>query len=241
MAAAVSGLLLLETLAMTYLLPPWVPLMEQLEATLGRLTFGFLLGLLNAAVAFWGIGSLFALPAVLHCQRWKIQVRRSLDVEALKQALPLVTFNFLLGTTLGSFVLCTLLPEPCWNWRQLPGPESLGRDVIVWILTEEVMFFYVHRWLHESKRMYAAVHKLHHTWTAPVSLVATYCHPFEHVVSNICPVILGPLLCRSHVAAIGVWIFVGLVHTTAVHSGYWFCDDHGMHDEHHAKFNVNFG
>ena len=23
--------------------------------------------------------------------------------------------------------------------------------------------------------------------------------------------------------------------------GYWFCDDNGMHDEHHNKFNVNFG
>ena len=31
---------------------------------------------------------------------------------------------------------------------------------------------------------YAAVHKLHHTWTAPISIVAIYCHPFEHLAPS---------------------------------------------------------
>merc|ERR1719188_68671 len=77
--------------------------------------------------------------------------------------------------------------------------------------------------------------------TAPVSLVAIYCHPLEHILSNVAPLLAGPLLCGSHVVAIAVYLFLGQVHTTAVHSGYWICDDNGMHDEHHAKFNVNFG
>eukprot|EP00449_Zooxanthella_nutricula_P029837 CAMPEP_0198489010 /NCGR_PEP_ID=MMETSP1462-20131121/1153_1 /TAXON_ID=1333877 /ORGANISM="Brandtodinium nutriculum, Strain RCC3387" /LENGTH=139 /DNA_ID=CAMNT_0044217497 /DNA_START=92 /DNA_END=507 /DNA_ORIENTATION=- len=55
------------------------------------------------------------------------------------------------------------------------------------------------------------------------------------------PLLAGPILCGSHVASVGVLLLLGLVHTTAVHSGYWICDDDGMHDEHHRQFNVNYG
>jgi len=74
-----------------------------------------------------------------------------------------------------------------------------------------------------------------------VSFVAIYAHPVEHLVSNVVPLIAGPILCGSHVAAVGIYIGLGLMHTCAVHSGYWVCDDNGMHDEHHAKFNCNYG
>lgn len=133
------------------------------------------------------------------------------------------------------------LPESSYDWRALPSTDILARDVIIWLLVEEVCFFYVHKWLHDNKKMYAAVHKIHHTWTAPISLVAIYCHPFEHLASNLTPVLLGPILCGSHAAALAIFLAVGTIHTLIVHSGYWFCDDNGMHDEHHAKFNVNFG
>ncbi|CAE7633913.1 unnamed protein product, partial [Symbiodinium microadriaticum] len=166
---------------------------------------------------------------------------RSLDMKMLKRSLPLIAFNFVLQVVVGVPFLIYLLPASSLDWHALPSTETLARDITVWLLVEEVCFFYVHRWLHQDKRMYAAVHKLHHTWTAPISIVAIYCHPFEHLVSNIIPVLLGPLICRSHAASFGVFLSVGTVHTLAVHSGYWFCDDNGMHDEHHAKFNVNFG
>mmetsp|Transcript_72055 Transcript_72055/g.166937 ORF Transcript_72055/g.166937 Transcript_72055/m.166937 type:complete len:97 (-) Transcript_72055:82-372(-) len=68
-----------------------------------------------------------------------------------------------------------------------------------------------------------------------------YCHPFEHLLCNITPILLGPLLCGSHVAAIGVFVFLGLVHSVSLHSGYWISDDNGMHDAHHTQFNVNYG
>merc|ERR1719414_2238839 len=106
---------------------------------------------------------------------------------------------------------------------------------------EEVCFYHFHRLFHESKKLYAMIHKLHHTWTAPVSVIAIYCHPVEHILCNVSPVMVGPVLCGSHVVAISIFVSLGLIHTLAVHSGYWICDDNGMHDEHHAKFNVNYG
>jgi len=152
-----------------------------------------------------------------------------------------VAFNFVTG--IGAYVLTmsVLLPDSAFDWHALPDTTTLTRDVVIWLLLQEVSFFYSHKFLHENKRAYSAIHKLHHTWTAPVSLVGIYCHPLENLVSNIVPVLLGPMLCRSHVASILVFLFLGMIHNCAVHSGYWFCDDDGMHDEHHRKFTVNYG
>merc|ERR1711916_284334 len=52
---------------------------------------------------------------------------------------------------------------------------------------------------------------------------------------------VGPLICQMHLLQISVFLFVSLIHTCAVHSGYWICDDNGMHDEHHRFFNCNYG
>lgn len=240
-AASVTALVLLEKVATEWLLPPWLPMLEALEAMMGRLAFSYASGMLIFTLGFWGVGSLFALPALLRVEKWKIQVNRSLDRGALLQAMPLIVLNFFLGVLIGPLALHALLPERAYDWQHLPGSWTLARDAVVWLLVEEVMFFYVHRSLHENKKIYAAIHKLHHTWTAPVSFVAIYCHPLEHVISNIAPLIAGPILCGSHIATIGVYLFLGLVHTTGVHSGYWICDDNGMHDEHHNKFTVNYG
>jgi len=241
LAASVSALLLVEYLAMEWLLPPWVPLTEAMEASMGRLPLMFVLGTLIFVVTFWGFGGLFAVPALWRVEGWKIQPNKALDRGKLLEAMPLVVFNFIVSIVLTPLVLSALLPESAFDWRRLPGTWTLTRDVVMWMVVQEVSFFYVHRWLHEDKKLYAAIHKLHHTWTAPVSLVAIYCHPIEHVVSNMAPLLAGPILCGSHVASIGVFLFLGLVHTTAVHSGYWICDDNGMHDEHHRQFNVNYG
>jgi methylsterol monooxygenase len=239
--ASTVGLVLVEQVSMKWLIPPTIPMLQALEVSLGRLPMNIFLGLVIGTLGFWGIGTLFALPALLHLDKWKIQVNKSLDSAALLRAMPLIVFNFLLGSFVGPFVLYALLPERSFDWNELPTTSTLVRDAVVWLLVEEVMFFYVHRWLHENKRAYAAIHKLHHTWTAPVSYVAIYCNPIEHLSSNIAPLLAGPILCGSHTSAIGVFFFIGLVHTTAVHSGYWFCDDNGLHDEHHNKFNCNYG
>lgn len=240
-AAAAVSLLLVEKLSMDYLLPHFVPTIEAVEATVGKLGFSLASGAMISVLGFWVVGGLLALPAFFHVEHWKIQVNRSLDIKALWKSLPLIILNFWLGVVCASFAFTALLPESSSNWRQLPSVTILARDIIVWLVVQEVLFFLVHRQFHESKRLYAAIHKIHHTWTAPISIVAIYCHPLEHIASNMAPVILGPVLCGSHLAAIGVYLFSGLVHTTAVHSGYWVCDDNGMHDEHHRQFTVNYG
>jgi methylsterol monooxygenase len=241
MAASIVGLVLIQKVVMEYVLPSWVADTESFFILHGRAKALFIGSILSTSLVWWGVGGLMAVPAVFHVSHWKIQPNKSLDMKKLWRSMPLIVFNLYAGMLVSIVALLCLLPERSWDWRQLPDTTTLTRDACIWLAVEEVIFFYVHRWLHENKVMYAKVHKLHHTWTAPVSFVAIYCHPFEHIASNIAPLLAGPIICGSHAAAVMTYTSVGLIHTLAVHSGYWFCDDNGMHDEHHAKFNVNYG
>lgn len=69
MAASVTGLLLVERLAMDYLLPPMAPTLAASETSFGRTSFMVGGGAFIGSVAYWGIGGLFALPACLHVEK----------------------------------------------------------------------------------------------------------------------------------------------------------------------------
>jgi methylsterol monooxygenase len=224
-----------------YLLPPWIPSIEASFAYRGRAKALFLGSFLSGVFMYFVVGTLMALPAMFKVSHWKIQPNKSLDWSKLLGSMPLIVFNFLLAQLLGPLAFLALLPEHAWDMQQLPSTSTLARHIVIWLAVEEVIFFYLHRWMHENKKMYAAIHKLHHTWTAPISYVAIYCHPIEHVLCNMLPFLLGPILCGSHIMAAGIYLLTGIIHTMGVHSGYWICDDNGMHDLHHEKFNFNYG
>jgi methylsterol monooxygenase len=85
--------------------------------------------------------------------------------------------------------------------------------------------------------MYKAVHKVHHEWQAPISLASIYCHPFEHVLSNVIPIFAGPIVMRSHLSTAWFWMSLATINTLIVHSGYHlpFIFSNESHDFHHSK------
>lgn len=147
-----------------------------------------------------------------------------------------VLFNHIvIGTPtifIGYFTIKSKVPHP----REFPRFERILVDLSVCYLMREITFYYSHRIFH-TKFLYKIIHKRHHQWTAPIAVTAIYCHPIEHLVSNIMPTAVGLQIMRSHLFT--WWLYVGLatVETLTSHSGYhlpfWMSPE--FHDFHHEK------
>ncbi len=125
-----------------------------------------------------------------------------------------------------------------------PSIPIFVRDLAVSVVLEDLFFYSSHRLIH-TRRFYAPIHKQHHTYTAPFGLAAIYAHPIEHLLSNVVPLALGPLLMGSHPIFMMIWALMALFNTMSVHSGYclpfYLWPDPYFHDWHHEKFNECFG
>lgn len=210
-----------------------------------------------AIVTYWVNGMILLAvdsavrPDVL--RQFKLQPDKSFD----QQKLVKVCKNILVGqffVIVPYAFVCAVLNE--YTPLKIEFPESLppGRrillDTVCFVLFDEVVFFYSH-WMLHSKifgvNMYSRFHKIHHEFTAPIGLVASYCHPLEMLISNAFPLTFGACLCYAHAYSILTWVMFAVLGTQFHHCGYrwpWVAPlDHNpdFHDFHHQKFTCNFG
>lgn len=208
-------------------------------------------------VAYWVVGLLHLaldytrLPAFLY----KYKIQKS-ERASLKPAMVWTLFKNVLFSQCFIFLPMALLMGYFYSKdsiygitvsRDLPDPMDMLKHFGVFLLCEEVMFFYAHWALHQPI-FYSKIHKIHHQFTAPIALAAIYAHPAEVILGNIIPMITGPILCKTHVLTYMLWTVVGIVGTSVHHCGYRFPwtlpFDHQpeFHDYHHEFFNRgNYG
>lgn len=133
---------------------------------------------------------------------------------------------------------------------QLPSGRRIFLETVFMIVFDELVFFYSHWMLHSKLfgvNWYTKVHKIHHEFTAPIGLVASYSHPFEMLVSNAVPLTFGAAVCHAHTYSILTWTMFAVLGTQLHHCGYrWPWNSHldhnpDFHDFHHQKFNCNYG
>jgi methylsterol monooxygenase len=122
-----------------------------------------------------------------------------------------------------------------------PSAARVGVDIVLCAFVEEVVFYSMHRIMH-TRYLYERIHKIHHEWVAPIGMVALYAHPVEHVLCNLLPVALGPLLLGSHLYVWWLWLTLATFAAVLSHSGLDIpVLSPEFHDLHHRFSKNNYG
>ena len=122
------------------------------------------------------------------------------DAALIRRAIKEALINNIVVTP----VFMVLVFWPLSEWRgvsaaaaDFPSFTHALRDIVVCMLVEDTMFYWLHRGLHHPA-IYKYVHKQHHQFNFSIGVAAEYAHPIEGIVGSSLPFITGPLLMRSH-------------------------------------------
>lgn len=195
---------------------------------------------------FWG-WSLFYY--ILDCypekfNKYRVQSFREVSKDGYRKAFATAIVNTILVSAPFGYLLHIVYKSRTagMDMRQLPSLRTILTDHIAYVIILEIAFYYSHRLLHQPY-FYRLIHKKHHEFIAPVGMAAVYAHPIEHIISNLTPIFLGPLLMRSHIVTYWIWAVLTITGTMINHSDYCLpgFGSPVNHDFHHYVQEENYG
>eukprot|EP00697_Spironema_sp_BW2_P009715 gnl/Spiro4/24700_TR12263_c0_g1_i1.p1 gnl/Spiro4/24700_TR12263_c0_g1~~gnl/Spiro4/24700_TR12263_c0_g1_i1.p1 ORF type:complete len:263 (+),score=50.50 gnl/Spiro4/24700_TR12263_c0_g1_i1:25-789(+) len=191
----------------------------------------------------------FVFQFVPSLNRFKIQPTKHNPIsEQLKVCLAVLAAQIFFQAPLifGNYFFFRYFGLPV-DYDSIPGWFDLTCRIYVSFVFDDTWHYWAHRALH-STTLYR-FHKLHHTYTAPMSIQAEYTHPLETLLTGIGFFIPAFLLC-NHIVFLWLWMFLRVAELIDVHSGYdfGFSIFHLMpgyagprfHDFHHQNFTGNY-
>lgn len=164
--------------------------------------------------------------------------------KALRQALfdhtimqiPLLWFSYDLFLYIG----CPQLNDP------FPSIQTAFLHFAIFIVLCDTLTYWAHRALHHPA-LYARFHKQHHEFIVSHTVTSSYFSPLDDFLTGVIPTLCGPLLLRSHVGIVFLWIALRICETSESHSGYalpfsifYLGRPADWHDYHHSHNIGNF-
>jgi len=131
----------------------------------------------------------------------------------------------------------------------MPNGFVVIAQLIFFILLDDFLYYWMHRYFHENKFLMRHVHSVHHRIKNTCAINGNYMHWFEFACTSAL-ILIGPILLSSHLYVVWIWVIIRQFEAADGHMGYdipWnparlFLIYHGpvYHDFHHAKFKGNY-
>lgn len=146
-------------------------------------------------------------------------------------------------------VLWPLIKRTGIHVGDMPSVYIIIVQILFFILLDDFLYYWMHRYFHENKFFMRHVHSVHHKIKNTCAINGNYMHWFEFACTSGL-ILIGPILLSSHLHVIWIWVIIRQFEAADGHMGYdipWnparlFLIYHGpvYHDFHHAKFRGNY-
>lgn len=105
----------------------------------------------------------------------------------------------------------------------MPDVTRFTCSIIFNMICSDFFFYFSHKLLHWGP-LYQYVHKIHHSYTYPVGICASYSHPFEYYFSGVLSSSLGNMILKRnmHITTGYGWAVFIAFESMEGHCGYEF-------------------
>lgn len=132
---------------------------------------------------------------------------------------------------------------------ELPVWYIIIGQLFFFILLDDFLYYWMHRYMHENKWLLKHIHSVHHRIRNTCGINGNYMHWVEYVLTAGLTLV-GPLLIGAHIYVVWAWVIIRQIEGADGHIGYdipWnpaklfpLYKGPVYHDFHHAKFRGNY-